>query len=245
MKRPSTSGSTRLPVKQQRTEIQSFVPSFNSLLDAFNYVCRIFPSESFSPPIPPFVLKNQLYALSCSRTHVDKELNELVSAGTLRTLRLFDDEFSVVIMFTSDYERSLYLNETTLSKELINKFTEYVRKTSPPLNVTYDSVRNLFTDKDISTLIQVGILTIRSPCSWWLSSPQLGRFISSYKTGLRKLKDVFLRARLKELLLSDLLRRDWKKKASLGPLYILLDQLGSGAITKFETSSGLLLRLST
>nr|VZI48513.1 unnamed protein product [Spirometra erinaceieuropaei] len=95
-----------------------------------------------------------------------------------------------------------------------------------------------------NSLYKVGILTIRSPYSWWLSCPQLGRFISSYKTGLRKFKEVFHRARLKELLLPDLLRRNWKKKSSLGPLYILLDQLGSGAITKFETSSGLLLRLA-
>ncbi|BHF76624.1 Serine/threonine-protein kinase 19 [Sparganum proliferum] len=136
-------------------------------------------------------------------------------------------------MHTSDYERSLFSYETVSSKELISRFLEYVRKACPSLTVTHDSVRGYFTDKDI-----------RSPCSWWLSCPQLGRFISSYKTGLRKFKEVFLRARLKELLLSDLLRRNWKKKSSLGPLYILLDQLGSGAITKFETSSGLLLRLA-
>ncbi|BHF76623.1 hypothetical protein SprV_0501973200 [Sparganum proliferum] len=74
MKRPSTTGDASFSIKRQKLDDQSSVPSFNSLLESFNYVCRIFPSEAFSPPIPPFVLKNQLYALSGSRTRTDKEL---------------------------------------------------------------------------------------------------------------------------------------------------------------------------
>uniref|UniRef100_A0A5K3FBF8 Serine/threonine-protein kinase 19 n=1 Tax=Mesocestoides corti TaxID=53468 RepID=A0A5K3FBF8_MESCO len=219
------------------------IPSFESVDEAFDFVYEIFRSFSFTPAMRPVVMRNQLYALVGNRSLVDTELQ---SSSKYQLLNLFDDEFSIAIVREDDFVKCFEsVCSNSENTELIDRFITYLRATHPYLHVEGLSIRASFSDKEISALIHLGALLIKSSDSWWIGFPQLGRFRTAYRSCLQEFKGSLRRARFQELLLCDLLRRKWRQKANLGPLYFVIDQIGAGTITCHETSSGQLIRLES
>ncbi|KAG5445768.1 Serine/threonine-protein kinase 19 [Clonorchis sinensis] len=187
------------------------------------------------PAIRPTLVKSQIYTLVNNRTLVDAHLNKLQNAGKIRLLKLEDEtDDSLGIMLSEDYIASF---------KDIEKFTSIVLTEQRALCVNKSTLLKTFSDAQITTLVQSGALTARTSGLWWVSSPCLGRFLKAYRTGQRALLAMLRRQRFKELLLSDIAKRELGKGAILGYMYHVLAHLGSGTLVSVPTASGPLIRL--
>ncbi|KAA0194635.1 Serine/threonine-protein kinase 19 [Fasciolopsis buskii] len=152
----------------------------------------------------PVFLKSQLYALIEDRTFVDKHLAQWQNASKVRLLKLEDQtDESVAFMLAEDYQEAFH--DTFSSDDILalcKRFCCFCLDENRHLSATKENILKHFSDKEISLLVQVGALTIRSVGVWWISSPVLGRFLRAYKAGQRELLAMLRRKRFKEALLS-------------------------------------------
>ncbi|TGZ67309.1 hypothetical protein CRM22_004858 [Opisthorchis felineus] len=221
------------------------IPNFISVDDALNFLYGVFPSLAFKPAIRPTLVRSQIYTLVNNRTLVDAHLNKLQNTGKIRLLKLEDEtDDSLGIMLSEDYTASF--NDIGASEEdckLFEKFISVVLTEQRALCVNKSTLLKTFSDAQITTLVQSGALTTRTSGLWWISSPCLGRFLKAYRTGQRALLAMLRRQRFKELLLSDIAKRELGKGAILGYMYHVLAHLGSGTLVSVPTASGPLIRL--
>ncbi|TPP60038.1 Serine/threonine-protein kinase 19 [Fasciola gigantica] len=221
------------------------IPQFEVMEDALDFLHSSFPSSAFTPSMRPVLLKSQLYALINDRTSVDKQLSQWQNASKIRLLKLEDEtDESVAFQLAEDYRdsfRDTCPTDDTLA--LYKRFSDFALNENRHLSVTKDSILKQFSDKEISGLVQVGALTIRSVGVWWISSPVLGRFLKTYKAGQRELLTMLRRKRFKELLLSDIIVRKSGKTVRLGHMFHILAHIGAGTLINVPTSSGELIRL--
>ncbi|CAH8511627.1 unnamed protein product [Dicrocoelium dendriticum] len=237
----------QIVVKSSQMGPVTHIPAFDSLDEALRFLYQLFPSASFRPSVRPIILKSQLYAVIENRTSVDIQLGELHNSGRLRMLKVEDEtDDSLGIMTAEDYY--LAFQDAGVSDShptVINRFCNLVLSEHHGLSINKALLLQHFTDDEITILVHSGALTIRSTNLWWISSPQLGRFLRVYKIGQKSLLTLLRRQRFKELLLPAIFSRGIGKAASLGSLYHILAHVGNATCISIPTSSGSLIRLRT
>ncbi|PVD39342.1 hypothetical protein C0Q70_01972 [Pomacea canaliculata] len=207
----------------------------------------LFPLEKFEERLPPIILKHQLYSLVKNRTLVDKQLNDLVTAGEVKVFKLGVDSNSQCLVFSADYTHHVLrvMSETKVDQTLIEKVRVNILDAHTDISLEKDSLTREygFTDAEITQLVQVSLLTVRDVGSWWLSIPNTGIFMKSYIRGRKSLLTMIKKCKYREILKTELEQRRWPKLARLGISYHIHDIIGADLVDCIMTTSGELLRL--
>ncbi|GIX99406.1 hypothetical protein CEXT_197871 [Caerostris extrusa] len=213
---------------------------------ALSYIASSFPTEKFTNKFPPIVLRHQIYAFVKCRTDVDKELNELKNKGELILFRIGERNNQLAIIYTNDYTE--YIDRSCRKSPVIENFLKKVLAVCPNIKYSNTVLRTDygFCEEDIAELIQQGVLILGQDVGWyWLSIPRVGEFMKTFLYGRRAILQHVRRTKYKEILLNELQQRKLPKKALLGVSYHIYDIIGSDAVNKIDTSSGVMLRLLT
>lgn len=209
--------------------------------------------------VPPFILQSQLYSSVNDRTQVDRELELLRRDKIVRVFKLNTGQDDHAIIFLDDY-----LNQVDrIAKRMEDKnqsdtatifkwFKEHVLDSKIEPNISHHELCTLLSlggkvkDAHISLLINAGLLTrqLIDPDMYWFTIPSIGKLLKALRQGRKELLSLLKRKRHKEMFLAQL----EKKRLRYSPLdmrFHIRDLIGSRHLKTFQTTSGLLLRLST
>uniref|UniRef100_H3ASJ5 Serine/threonine kinase 19 n=1 Tax=Latimeria chalumnae TaxID=7897 RepID=H3ASJ5_LATCH len=215
---------------------------------ALKYLASLFPRKLFNDSLPPVVLKHQLYSIVKDKTTVDRQLNELKDQGEIRIFQLgfATDVFGIV--FTDEYKNKVLA--ATAGKEhsvVTQKFLETVLMSCSDISFNKEKMLKefLFRDKEITQLMNAGVITVRDAGSWWLAIPGAGRFVKYFIKGRKHVLGMIKKTKYKEVLQSDLETRKMVSAVKLGIQYHVHDIIGAELVTCIPTTSGTLLRLAS
>ncbi|XP_071948719.1 inactive serine/threonine-protein kinase 19-like [Antedon mediterranea] len=210
---------------------------------ALMYLHSLVNTDGLAGRLPPIIIKHQLYNVMTNRTLVDKQVNELRDTKEIKLLNLGTrpDEFSIV--FTKDYVE--HVNKHLSDKPIIKRFLSSVVEKTNSVSVDKQMlVEHLeFKDEEITELVNGGVLNVRDFGSWWIALPGAGFFIRHFTKGRDAILRTIRNSKYKQILLRDLETKDLKATKTLGMKYHIEEILGSGAVTKIDTTSGLMLRI--
>ncbi|CAF2156592.1 unnamed protein product [Brassica napus] len=182
--------------------------------------------------VPPFILQSQLYSSVNDRTQVDRELERLRRDKVVRVFKLNTGQDDHAIIFLDDYLNQVdriakRMEEKKQSDTDIFKwFKEHVLDSKLEPSIAHHELCSLLSlggnvkDAHITLLINAGLL------------------------GRKELLSLLKRKRHKEMFLAEL----EKKRLRYSPLdmrFHIRDLIGSGHLKTFQTTSGLVVRVST
>ncbi len=173
-----------------RTDIQNF-QSVTNVQEALKYLKSIF-HDSFK--LPPIFYQHQIYSIVESRTRVDREIEELKNSNQLRFFKCDSITEDIAICYTRDYKKHIkehlldFENETIKQiitnskasqiefKNLLEKFQEQILDEIKDLSVNEFDLKNTYhlNEREITILIQTGLLTIKNSSSWYFAIPFVG-----------------------------------------------------------------------
>ena len=112
------------------------------------------------------------------------------------------------------------------------------------LSVTAKDISRMsgMEEDEVASLIRRGLLLHRDTTSFWLAVPNAAVFVNELQRGREQLEKIIKRAKFKEVLKRDLIKRKWKW-SKLGMKYHIADLVGRGSATAIDTTSGALIRL--
>jgi len=202
-----------------------------------------------------------LYSILKDRTVVDKELEELRRTNFIRICKLLTGCEDFAIVLTSDYVTLIqYTKEHFKSKNkenTSNMSTEYkifdlfmdnlpkfwdVSVTKDNLEKALYPTGGKLSEDDITILINAGFLLLRDVNTYWISIPNVGRFVKSVVQGRKELLSFIKKQKWQEILEKDLLKRKLRY-SKLDNTFHLKDLIGKGFVTTAETTAGPLIRL--
>ncbi|UYV78893.1 STK19 [Cordylochernes scorpioides] len=190
--------SSNMEYKRCSSSNQGLEKEIDSALEQLKLM---FPMEAFQYNMPPVVMRHQIYSFVPNRTLVDKHLNELREANTLRLFRMGEgeEEFAVISLpDLCDHIRRSASDTPTLRSELMQNGV-LTRRTEPG--------------------------------SWWLSLPGAGKFVKALEAGRRASLSMIRRTQYKEMLESEFLARRLPRSALLGIKYHLHDLIGADLVS--------------
>ncbi|XP_031377321.1 serine/threonine-protein kinase 19 isoform X2 [Punica granatum] len=190
--------------------------TFSDTLVALQIMRAQFPRID-KVSIKPFILRSQLYSSVMDRTQVDRELESLRRAKTLRIFKLSTGQDDHAVMFLDDY-----INQCSLL-----------------------SLGGKVKDQHVSLLINGGVLIrqLIDPDMYWFAIPSIGSVLKGLSQGRKELLGLLSRKKYKEMMMATL----EKKRLRLSPLdmrFHLRDLIGSGHLKTISTPTGLVVRVS-
>ncbi|OQR76338.1 serine/threonine-protein kinase 19-like [Tropilaelaps mercedesae] len=188
------------------------------------------------------VLQHQLYAHLDNRTLVDRRIEELVQSGCLRAVRVGAAEDETALVDFEEYQE--HALSMAKNKLLMKKFLGSLKL---HWNVVFsrEQLNKLdFTEKEISQLIRMGVLSLRKTVgSYFLSIPGASEYVRHLEAGRKALQQALKKTKFKQIL-----RDDFEKKklarTRLSVSYLIDDALGKDVLEPNETTSGLMLTLT-
>jgi len=214
---------------------------------ALNYLLSIFPREVFVNKLPAIALKHQIYSIITDRTRVDRELNLLRDAGEIRFFKLDSgtDEFAVIN--SKDYTEVISMNLETHGLKDDQGIKEFLVKALPAIkDVSVEKSRIIrdfgLSDHVITSLMNLGIVNLRDEKSLWISIPFSAMFMKSLIAGRKAVLSMINKMKYKEILKSELERRDIKLHSKLGIAFHIHDIIGGDMVIQVSTTNGTLLR---
>ncbi|XP_029441746.1 serine/threonine-protein kinase 19 [Rhinatrema bivittatum] len=214
---------------------------------ALKYLSSLFPRKLFNDALPPLVFKHQIYSLIQDKTLVDRQLNELKDRGEIRLFQVGFSADAFGVVFMEDYRDRVLAGSAGRGYSLaVQKFLESVLTSCPDLSFSKEKMLQeySFRDRQITELVNAGVLTVRDAGSWWLAVPGAGRFIKHFLQGRKVLLGMIKKSKYKEVLLSDLQGRKVPTSVKLGLQYHIHDIIGAELVDCVTTTSGTLLRLA-
>ncbi|TPX35094.1 hypothetical protein SmJEL517_g02520 [Synchytrium microbalum] len=193
--------------------------------------------------VAPLVLVSQVYSIITSSTVVDREIDSLCKAGTLRRFRLGSGRHAVMLM--TDYLDQIRETLTDLA-ELSQRYSAFIS------SATHDGVditRAVLVDKiqtsddDITELLKAGFLTHKSVDEYYISARSIGVYWGSYIRGRQELLLWLKRKQFRQVLQS-LLEQKTLKQCLLPSKLILADLLGCGFVELVVTPMGNMIKLT-
>nr|XP_039255339.1 serine/threonine-protein kinase 19-like [Styela clava] len=231
-------------------------------MSAIEHIRNIFPQEQLQNRFPPIVFKHQLYALLENRTTVDQQVNDLFECGRIKIFHLEHRNEEHMIVLTKDFIAHVnrYHNissregrgerkdnrKLTSREQIISRFLIEVIGSISELTITEHTMINQygFKDKDITELVNAGLLTLRDAGSWWFSIPGAGQFVKIFKKGRQATIRMIRATKSREILLTELRSRKSPASIKLGLTYHTHDLVGSDLIKCIPSTSGLVLRIA-
>nr|XP_054763251.1 serine/threonine-protein kinase 19-like [Lytechinus pictus] len=215
---------------------------------ALAYLRSLFDIRHFEGRIPPILLKHQLYSIIQNKTQVDREVDQLRDKKEIRLFRYGNskdvDEFCIV--FSDDYLSHVRktANQQGIS-DLIDRFVPEILEKMNNITFTRQMLCDVhrFKDKEITMLVNAGMLTVRDVGSWWLSIPGAGIFMKNFSKGRQSVLRAIKKSKYREILQKDLEERKLQGVKKLSMMYHIHDIIGAELVTKIKTTSGIILRL--
>ena len=127
---------------------------------------------------------------------------------------------------------------------LVDKFVDEVLPAVREESVAADVLRGApfrLLERDISALMQAGMLTGRGVDSFYISIPGAGTFVKSLAKGRSELLSMLKRAKYQEMLRNELLKRKLRM-SKIGVPYAVADLTGAQLVDVVPTTSGDLLK---
>ncbi|KFK40422.1 hypothetical protein AALP_AA3G371800 [Arabis alpina] len=207
--------------------------------------------------VPPFILQSQLYSSVNDRTQVDRELECLRREKVVRVFKLNTGQDDHAIIFLDDYliqvDRIVKRMEEKKQRdlEIFKWFKEHVLDSKLESSIGHNELCSLLSsggkvkDAHITLLINAGLLTRQfiDPDMYWFAVPSIGKLWKGLMQGRNELLSLLKRQRHKEMFLAVL----EKKRLRFSPLdmrFHVRDLIGSGHLKTFQTTSGLVVRIS-
>ncbi|ESQ50426.1 hypothetical protein EUTSA_v10002060mg [Eutrema salsugineum] len=207
--------------------------------------------------VPPFILQSQLYSSVNDRTQVDRELECLRRDKVVRVFKLNTGQDDHAIIFLDDYLNQVdrivkRMEEKKQSDvEVFKWFKGHVLDSKLEPSIGHDELCSLLSlggkvkDAHITLLINAGLLTrqLIDPDMYWFAVPSIGKLWKGLLQGRNELLSLLKRRRHKEMFLADL----EKRRLRFSPLdmrFHIRDLIGSGHLKTFQTTSGLVVRVS-
>ncbi|KAJ0254143.1 Serine/Threonine-kinase [Hirschfeldia incana] len=217
-----------------------------------------FPRVYQAASVPPFILQSQLYSSVNDRTQVDRELEGLRRDKVVRVFKLNTGQDDHAIIFLDDYLNQVdriakrMEDKNQSDSEIFKWFKEHVLDSKIEPNISHDELGTLLSlggkveDAHITLLINAGLLTrqLIDPNMYWFSIPSIGKLCKALLQGRKELLSLLKRRRHKEMFLAVL----EKKRLRYSPLdmrFHIRDLIGSRHLKTFQTTSGLVVRIST
>jgi len=163
------------------------------------------------------------------------------------------DDYAVV--FTSDYllqieatkERMRAKNKDNFDENIFDLFIEKLLPRYFDVTISktklQEVVEQKVSERDITLLVNAGLLLLRDVDTFWLAIPNAGAFIKSCIQGRKEVLGIIKKTKWKELLGNDL----EKKKLRFSSLPIIFhtkDLVGQGVLETVDTTAGVLYKLS-
>ncbi|XP_003743444.1 serine/threonine-protein kinase 19 [Galendromus occidentalis] len=187
------------------------------------------------------IMQHMLYAYIDNRTLVDRRINELVESGRLRAIRLGIQDEETALVDLEEYVQFCLIKPKNLA--LMEKFVGMVNL-HPSQVYTREELSEVFSEKDVSELVQMGVLTRRNIIgSYWLSVPGIGKFVKSLEKGRKALQLHLRRSKFKQLLRTSLEEKKFSQ-SNLSSTFLIDDAIGIDAVTVVESTCGAMLRLN-
>lgn len=123
------------------------------------------------------------------------------------------------------------------------KFLLVLRQTA---DLVWDRVEHLthFTDSDLRSLAEKGLLALHRIVGKWLPSiPGAGSFVKAHMLGRRALLRALRSSRYREMLQSELEKRRLPLRSKMSMEHFILDLVGSGAVVRVASPTGPVIRL--
>ncbi|PKI41133.1 hypothetical protein CRG98_038661 [Punica granatum] len=230
--------------------------TFSDTLVALQIMRAQFPRID-KVSIKPFILRSQLYSSVMDRTQVDRELESLRRAKTLRIFKLSTGQDDHAVMFLDDYINQI---DSVVKKkeekklpnlEAFDWFKMHVIDTRLEPNISHEELCSLLSlggkvkDQHVSLLINGGVLIrqLIDPDMYWFAIPSIGSVLKGLSQGRKELLGLLSRKKYKEMMMATL----EKKRLRLSPLdmrFHLRDLIGSGHLKTISTPTGLVVRVS-
>ncbi|CAH8372568.1 unnamed protein product [Eruca vesicaria subsp. sativa] len=208
--------------------------------------------------VPPFILQSQLYSSVNDRTQVDRELELLRRDKVVRVFKLNTGQDDHAVIFLDDYlnqvDRIVKRMEGKKQNDtdIFKWFKEHVVDSKLEPSIGHHELCSLLSlggkvkDEHITLLINAGLLTrqLIDPDMYWFAIPNIGKLWKALLQGRKELLSLLKRKRHKEMFMAEL----EKKRLRYSPLdmrFHLRDLIGSRHLKTFQTTSGLVVRVST
>jgi serine/threonine-protein kinase 19 len=163
----------------------------NDMNTAFMYLKKIFPRNSF-PDLPVLIYVNQLYSLIKNKTYVDRNLEILKKENKIILFTCDSGNFEkpdVCICEKSEFndyvkklskQRQEILTNTQKDRFdfLIDFFINKILNEVLTLSISSKILKNYYelNDKDLTCLVQFGLLVIKDSDHFWVSVPGVAQF---------------------------------------------------------------------
>ncbi|XP_070580801.1 inactive serine/threonine-protein kinase 19-like isoform X2 [Ptychodera flava] len=216
----------------------------NDTKAALLYIKTLYHIESFDSRIPHIILKHQVYGVVRNKTLVDRQLGQLKEKKEIKMFKLGATIDEYCIVFTEDYKQ--HVLRQLPGNPVVDKFLETAVEKCCDVSLNKAAMIDefLFTDDEITQLVNAGLLTVRDIGSWWMAIPGAGIFMKSFTKGRETLLRTIRKAKYQEILQQELEERKLIAVKKLGMTYHMLDIIGAEFVTRIQTTSGWLLRLS-
>lgn len=189
-----------------------------------------FPKEKFCNKIPPLIFVHQLGAKhNMSQSHVLEEIDRLQKLKKIKHLKV-NPELRVVF-FVEDLKDLVFsqFNPTGRPKYFLNKVLPSLDSYIIEKSLLKNEYR--LSEKDITELVQFGLLVFDQENTYTISFPGLGQFMKTFYDGRKALLNLIKKSKYKELLLSEIKGRALKPLEILGIDYHLSDVIGAKLVT--------------
>nr|DBA20521.1 TPA: hypothetical protein GDO54_017293 [Pyxicephalus adspersus] len=221
-------------IKSDLGTVPSPYPDFtDNPQDAVPYLCAIFPRKLFNDTLPPMFLRHQMYSMIRDRTTVDRLLNSLQQKGEACLVQPGFDPDTFLVVMSEDLRSAVVRSVDGSSRAaIVQKFLDSSLFSSPKISYNREEMmhKHRFSDREITQLVNAGLLTVRDAGSWWLAVPGAGKFISHFIKGRKALVSQISKSRYKEVLLTDLSTRKPPPALRLGMEYHIHDIIGAGLV---------------
>lgn len=242
-----------------RTDLDAF-QSVTCVQEAFQYLRSIFHR---SHKLPPIFYQHQIYSTVENRTRVDREIEELKNSNQLRIFKCDSITEDIAICYTDDFkkhirEQLLDFEKETIKqiitnskssqgefKTLIEKFQDQILDEIKDLSVSEFDLKSTYhlNEREITVLVQTGLLTIKNSSSWYFAIPFVGNFRRNLIEARRASINILKKKKFNELAIDELYRRNNKKINQIGIMYLVADLLGTESVRKVNSPIGFIIQL--
>lgn len=232
----------------------------NQVMFALNYFKANFPPQ-FEQDLPPIIHLHQIYSLISSRTRVDREIDNL-RAKKLIILFKFDssvnNQSETLVCFFADYKDYVMRRDTissTSNKSLVDMYLNRILVDEATHQLSIEKSHLIFKykldEKQISTLVQSGLLALKSATHFWFSIPGFGKFRRQLLESRKSLLDLVRRQSYKEMNVRhfyDYLHisknKNFKNVNRIGANYLICDLIGNEVLVKIDSPIGLTIKIN-
>lgn len=179
-----------------RTDLEAF-QSVTSVQEAVQYLRTI---SHRGPKLPPIFYQHQIYSIVENRTRVDREIEDLKNSNQIRIFKCDSNTEDIAICYTGDFKKHIREHLLDFEKEtikqiitnfkssqgefkaLIEKFQDQILADIKELSVSELDLKSTYhlNEREITVLIQTGLLTIKNSSSWYFAIPFVGTIRSNF-----------------------------------------------------------------